>query len=499
MQIESQEAIAWGEAMLREAEAIENSLLAGTALHLLGVAHQESSDLEKALPYFLNALVLRRESQDRDGIPETLYHLGLVYFELGDATQATEAMQQSLHLYEENGNTQGVLLALTHLGTFQAHQSNLPSALLSYERALSLARAEDAPIVRANLLNHIGTAQFAAKDYAKAKASFTEALALSSQLTTSLGDCFRASGEWDEALAAYLEAIRQFEEAGNLPGVAEAKLALASLYNQEAFPGHDPNRAITLLHKIQEAPVGLDLSCRVHREMAHALKTQGDFASALSHFEEFHALDKDLSEQASEKRLQSLQLLHDVAQAQKEAELEHLGQVELARANAELKRLSRQDELTGLLTRTALEERLTDSFATSQRYNTPLAVIFLDLDDFSTVNKTFGRAMGDEVLRVISRLLWSRCRETDAIGRYGGEEFCLILPHTDADGAKALGEELRQAIEGYEWERIQPGLTVTSSFGICSHTTQPDGEDMMEEAERHLHQAKEAGRNRVVS
>ncbi len=126
-------------------------------------------------------------------------------------------------------------------------------------------------------------------------------------------------------------------------------------------------------------------------------------------------------------------------------------------------------------------------------------MIILDIDHFKPLNDTYGHMAGDTVLRRIGELLKENSRASDVVGRWGGEEFLVICPHTDVEGATALAESLRRAIES---ESFQVDRPVTASFGVAAVTGNGsfDSTDrLLVAADNELYRAKEGGRNRVCS
>jgi len=172
----------------------------------------------------------------------------------------------------------------------------------------------------------------------------------------------------------------------------------------------------------------------------------------------------------------------------------------LNRGDAEIERLLTTDPLTGLLNRRALMEALGNETAAALRYRMPLATAMIDLDHFKQINDSHGHAVGDKVLAELGRLIRAALRETDVAGRYGGEEFVIVLPHTDAPGALIFGERLRQLIAAMTVD-IGGGrvLAVTCSIGISQMmiTETPQPEQALAHADAALYKAKREGRNRV--
>ena len=173
---------------------------------------------------------------------------------------------------------------------------------------------------------------------------------------------------------------------------------------------------------------------------------------------------------------------------------------ELEQLNERLLRISQTDGLTGLFNRRHIEQELGHMFDHSVRLGELLAVLMVDLDKFKSVNDTYGHQAGDEVLRQMSELLTKAVREIDRVGRYGGEEFMILLPGTSAEEAVTFGERARQAIEAHTFTFPGGELHRTASFGVATfpHTRIHGCDDLVRAADDALYVAKETGRNRVV-
>lgn len=169
---------------------------------------------------------------------------------------------------------------------------------------------------------------------------------------------------------------------------------------------------------------------------------------------------------------------------------------ELARANEELKSLARRDALTGLGNRMASMERLHEEFLRMKRTEKPYATLMLDIDHFKRVNDTHGHATGDAVLRELAKTIRAAVRGTDFAGRFGGEEFLVLLPATGMDEALLVAEKIRAAVES---KLLPPVGRTTVSVGVAlAHPGDAVEEASVNAADAALYLAKEGGRNRVV-
>ncbi len=169
---------------------------------------------------------------------------------------------------------------------------------------------------------------------------------------------------------------------------------------------------------------------------------------------------------------------------------------ELIRYNRRLQLLSITDSLTGLNNRVKIDEAIQEQLDRFERYRTPFSLLMLDIDHFKRINDRCGHQEGDKVLVLIARLLKEGIRKTDVVGRWGGEEFMVVLPETELAGALELAEKLRTDIEN---QKQLPDHHVTASFGVALVVQSDHFTNLVKRADDALLQAKNEGRNRVVS
>lgn len=160
-----------------------------------------------------------------------------------------------------------------------------------------------------------------------------------------------------------------------------------------------------------------------------------------------------------------------------------------------LRSLIMRDGLTGLLNHSALKEQLVAEIAQAGRNGASLALAMIDLDRFKTVNDTYGHPVGDQVLRTLSRLLRQRLRRSDIVGRYGGEEFAVIFPDTNAATAKKVLDQVRLAFAKIEQHGNQQVFSATFSAGVADLELAADADELIEAADNAMYVAKQKGRN----
>jgi diguanylate cyclase (GGDEF)-like protein len=173
---------------------------------------------------------------------------------------------------------------------------------------------------------------------------------------------------------------------------------------------------------------------------------------------------------------------------------------QLLEANERLRHMSRTDALTGLENRRSIERLLETMFAHGERLSEPLSCVMSDLDRFKSVNDEYGHHAGDAVLKQFAGILKHEAREIDVVGRYGGEEFIMLLPGTVLDAAVTFAERVRKHVEAHTFVFEGGSCRRTASFGVAGwpHPGITDSDRIVRAADDALYVAKETGRNRVI-
>ena len=172
---------------------------------------------------------------------------------------------------------------------------------------------------------------------------------------------------------------------------------------------------------------------------------------------------------------------------------------ELQKANVQLKELSRLDRLTELFNRGYWEEQLSQEFMRQQRSGNVTSLVMFDIDHFKKVNDEHGHPAGDEVIRMVARVVRETIRASDIPGRYGGEEFAVILPDTQPEDAVQLAERLREHVEAQVVKTQSEDIQVTISLGVSGWNSGfSEYSEWIDSADQALYRSKQGGRNRVT-
>src|SRR3954468_8010651 len=173
--------------------------------------------------------------------------------------------------------------------------------------------------------------------------------------------------------------------------------------------------------------------------------------------------------------------------------------IELKAAYQRIEELAELDELTGSYNRRCIMRLLDAEMEKSQQAAAPCAIALIDLDWFKHINDAHGHPVGDEVLRTFAITIFANIRPADCFGRYGGEEFLLLLPGTDGDAASRTLDRLRGIVADLDWSAFSPGMRVTISAGVVTLRDNDTADTFLVRADSALYSAKAQGRNRIAT
>ena len=251
---------------------------------------------------------------------------------------------------------------------------------------------------------------------------------------------------------------------------------------------------------------------RTLKLLAANARAAGDFEAACGFLDEYLAFRETVFTESIQTRSRTFQAVHRVEWMQKEAQLVQQQNEELQLLNkrlvatiaekdalhAEMTRHAVTDELTGVANRRHLMEFGRREFERYRRLGAPLAVVMLDVDHFKSINDRFGHAAGDEVLKGIAAAGGEGVRAIDAFGRWGGEEFCIVLPGARLGTARRIAERIRASIEASAFGDVLDAGGVTASLGVAEVEPRHRSlDDLLNDADAALYHAKRTGRNRV--
>lgn len=510
----------------RLAESCDYQEGLAAALYNQGLCAHLQSDYEPALAVLRLALDLYERLGHQGDVAKTLRAMGFAYDDLGDYSRALDYHLRALTIEGEVGNDAGMAHSLRTIGIVYSKAGNPEQGLAYYRQSLELSQQSNDQLSSAKTLNNLGINLKNMGRYEESLAALNESLAFfrdtgnafgQAGALNNLGITLDLLGRTNDAEAALWEALELSRASNYGHGEMNALLSLGRFCTrQEQYL-----EAKQLLHDALACAVRMKAKparSECHQALAQLYKSVADTSAALNHFEAFHTLEREVFNEQSDRKLKGLQISFQVQEAQRQAEIHRLKNVELAKAYDDLRGLNQslqladqvktellsqlekqnqEDGLTGLFNRRYLDARLAEEFRRAQRHRHPLSVALADIDFFKRINDRLSHAVGDDTLRTLAQILRANCRETDVVARYGGEEFAIILLEMDAAGATRVCEKIRKAVESYHWASIHPGLAVTISIGVTDDMEVDSHEKLLAGADTKLYEAKYNGKNQV--
>jgi two-component system, cell cycle response regulator len=435
-------------------------------LQEIAIAYYVQCEYDLALQYWSYCLDVSLNLSDDEAYIQAQIGIGQIYFAHDDFVAALEHHQQAAESLPKINNDALRSSLLINLGADYVQLMQYAEALRVLEEGLFLAQKSLHLEYASEALSLIGQAQWGLGDPSLAEQTLQAALSLNKKINRLWG------------MASSLLALGRLS-------LAEKNLSLAAQYLTDGLSKATERNALHMVFQFEQL-------------LAELAELQGDYPLALSHFKRFHFGKEAIKNQLSPHKLQAMKM-------QLEMESARLENADLRRQRASqhkeiqrVERLASYDGLTGILNRRGLEEQGSELFQRQRINQQSLSVLMIDVDHFKRVNDGCGHPVGDKVLRQIAALLKSGCRQDDLVGRYGGEEFVVLLPNHEGVAATEVGERLRRIVDAWLWSRIHPKLQITISIGIASIVDDVSLESLLSRSDQCLYLAKQQGRNRVV-
>lgn len=473
----------------------------------------QNNQREKALRLVLKNLELM--STHQHGASYALAHsdVAAVYGGIGNFRLTLKHLQEGLdHTPPDDHALYGTLL--NNLGNVYLPMEREEEALACFTRARDAFAKAGAPRRKAIAISNEGRALEALERFEESIAKQKEALAVFREFSFGhdematlykIGNTYHRFGDAAAAEQKYQEAIARMHAGGAGGYEDELRRAYGEFLTAEGRFREATEQFQRLLEITREAGTIKQIG-RNLRTYAVSLERVGETEAALAAYKELLTL-RDVIDQQTEQTDGQKDLPVLAQAAERDVTLLQATSRALSEANKllaeqsrELAKLAITDELTGLYNRRFFNEQLELTVAETKRDGQSFSVIFLDIDWFKQINDTYGHHIGDVVLRELSRLLQEAVRGVDVVGRWGGEEFGILLPGADDARARRVATRLTEAIAAFPWSDIGTGLDVSISAGVVSRdgTSIRDAEEVMQTADRLLYAAKEAGRDRVL-
>ena len=435
------------------AEQIGDKYSIGLIQSLLGRIYWHIDEFPTSMDYYFNALKLVQTEHHPDLEISLLNGLGMVHYGLENYTQSLRYFKICLEKSDED-NLTGRADANNNIA-YVLHLLGRDQDALEYAvAALELFKQMGSYVGKLHTLHSLGAIHSALGNYEQAMAFLQEGLELSYKNNSQL------------LIITYVIEISRIQKVrGNLD---EAEKELLG--------------ALEIAEKINS----LTNISLVHEGLIEIYKAKQDYKSALDHFETFHTIHKKIFNDKSDRRIKTLEILNQVENTRKQAEL--------------YRELAGTDSLTGLINRRHFLEIAEDAVQQVKSSKGQLAIIMLDIDHFKNVNDLHGHKTGDEVLSAVAANIKKSLRQGDVAGRYGGEEFTVLVSNATSDQCLKIAERIRQAVARHVTQIDHAAVSVTISLGLVSVNPDhvPPLDELINHADQAMYMAKQQGRNRVV-
>jgi diguanylate cyclase (GGDEF)-like protein len=488
-----------------------------STLDLIGYVKYSQGDYPQAMTVLLEALEQAKLGGHGSIEAMVLNTIAMVYDGLSDINNSLEHQLLALEAYRRSGYRMGEATSLSNLAIDYCALGVYERAMECSVTALEISQELGMHSLQAAILGQMGKQYLKlrddqAVDVLKRSCRLAHRTNHSRALIESLhslGRAFVFQSRPELARRALRWAISLAVQEQRLHCEVEAAYRLARVLLEQPLAETDLGQALGLLQACVPKVESLGdttLAAKIHRTLSSALERNEQPELALTALKaSLEWNDRQRGKEVKQRTL-ALTMQHSFNEANRQAELERTQRLELSRVNQvlmlqaeQLEREATHDGLTGLPNRRYLERLLDSECAQAATLEAPLCVALADIDYFKQVNDRFSHAVGDEVLRVISKIFRDNIRSEDTVGRYGGEEFAVILPDTEKATAIVVLERLRIAVEQFDWASVHATLSVTVSIGIAEADQHQGRVALLNIADTNLYIAKRAGRNRTMS
>ena len=504
--------------ILAEQAGPDFALELGDSLCQRGILASRLSNYDAALNDYTQAYQIYEAQGDQKGIAILQNESGVIYAAVGLFPEALQAFLVAHEFFRGDVESIWWVRLLNNVG-FSYLLLNDPGAGLPYlEEGLRILKASGDVKTLSPTLDSLAHAVWQLGDLERARQYSLEAAEAARQNSSNfdlsesqctIGQIYLAMGQTDQAQAQLLEAWNLAVQSGYRRIEAESLFALGETYTQSAqldLALDAIQRSLSIAKDTGLRP----LIYKCFRALGEICKRKRDFEGALGFLEQLIGVSEDISRYQARLRLQIQVVAREMERTRRESARVREKNMALEQEVEKRKQaqhlaehLAITDSLTGLFNRRHFFELARQELVRAERYQHPLTLIMLDIDHFKQVNDTFGHITGDDVLVMGTGLIRASLREGDVVGRYGGEEFVILLPNTEPEQARLAAERLRASIASQNLDTDKGPVSVTISIGIASidHTKDapaPNLDQLLLWADEALYNAKRAGRNRIA-
>ena len=498
---------------LHEQGETSNSRLAAS-LVILSFLDGEGGKLDSSLARSLEALSLLKDQPQADILIGAWFTLGWAYYYSGDYPAALEFGLKSLKLAREIGHQEWEAWCLD----LTASTYKDPTQVLQmYRDDFEIFKRTGNIAGQSRILNNWAYTLMESKEYDQALEVAQKSLEAAKRgnlkrdiinITATIAETLASTGDLAQAQSKLHNATLLFDEYGRDISSVYILVELGQVYlkqNQLGQAEETLERALELSGQMEMR----NEQSRCHLSLSELYEQQGMFQKALGHYKKFQALRESISGEGALKQLAAVRVSQQIETARRDAEIHRLQkeklQIELdehKRVHAILEDLATRDPLTNLFNRRHFLILAEQEWKRAVRYKHPLCALMLDVDHFKQINDRHGHAAGDKALTTVANVIRSTLRSTEIAGRYGGDEFVVILPETLPQHGVQVARRICRDIAAYTISSDTGIIEVTPSIGVACRTKDSNGsltslDDLLHQADKALYTAKKMGRGQA--
>lgn len=459
------------EALSHVQDVSDPSLLIG-AWYTLGWAYYYAGNYPASLEFALKALKLARSNRYPE---QEAWCLDLVASTYKDPAEALSLYEEAYEIFERLGEMEGQSRILNNWAYTFKELGKYAQALEKAKQSLNLARKSE---MHRDIIN----------------------------VSATIGEILTDMEEYEAAQTILRDAIALFDQYGRdissvyiLVDLGEVYLRQNDLIRAEA----ELLNALAASHKMEM----LNEQARCHQYLSEIFEKRGQYDKALQHYKIFQELRESTAGEGAAKQMAALRVSHQIENAQRDAEIHRLQKEKLQneldehkRIHAILEELATRDSLTNLFNRRHFLGLAEQEWRRSIRYKHPICILMLDVDHFKQINDQHGHAVGDKALTTVAGVIQTNLRDTEIAGRYGGDEFVILLPETTLQNGMRIAERISRAIKEHSIKSETGDIELTPSIGIASVSIIERTlslSELLHQADKALYDAKKSGDGQV--
>lgn len=491
------------------------------------------SNPDKAIEYLTRALRICEEIGYTAGIADSLMNLGIIDNSHSNYSKAMEKFHRVISICEHSADKDGLARCFNNIGIVFRELREYSTGLEYFTLAMEINRQLGNEVLLSSNLNNIGDTYYGLGDYDRALEYYRESLKIKEKLGeksaqsktyNNMACAYLGKDDYDQALKLFKMSEKICEELDQVEGIADACNNIGVIYrnlgdNEKAIElfkkshsilhslglkrgiaGGYANIAVSLLNlneldeALDHARKGLDVADEIgdlsiqrtcNKVISEIYERKGRATEALKYYKEYKLANDTINDLSKQRELSRLETKFEMKTMRKELEI--------------WKTASRIDHLTGLNNRMGLREIIEREIEQAGETGKPIGIIMSDIDFFKSFNDNFGHDCGDAVLKIVAENLKEELGKENHLGRWGGEEFLIILPGQGIQRGSAVAESLRKRIEALSSECSGKSRPITMSFGVSQFDCSRDIESCIKSADDALYRAKQNGRNRCES